>query len=225
MSHHPPYLTHPMYLILPIPLPFLAENPILVLFTNFSLMNTFKLLSLSLLTVLLVSACSPQKASDEVLKIIDAGENESTTDIMETEEPEAMEAMEKEDPQEDAISNDEEAMIKDENKGEGELEPFSYETYSAARFAELKGSRPVVLSFHADWCPTCRALDSKVNKSLDQLPEGAVMLKVDYDKEVELKKEFGITNQTTLVFFNAAGEQIAKEYNPSIEKIATLLNQ
>ncbi|MGE3279129.1 MAG: thioredoxin family protein [Candidatus Altimarinota bacterium] len=100
---------------------------------------------------------------------------------------------------------------------------FTYEDYSEERFNELKGNRPVVLNFHADWCPNCRALDKLVKENLARLPENAVMLKVNYDKATALKQQYGITVQTTLVFFNAQGEQVAKEFNPKLEKMIELL--
>lgn len=123
---------------------------------------------------------------------------------------------------EDEKTMEDEKMMEDE-KAMNET-AFSVETYTAARFAELKGNTPVVINFHATWCPVCRALDQKLADNMAQLPAGTVMLKADFDDEQELKKELGITQQTTLVFYNAAGEKVAQEYNPSIEKISKLLS-
>jgi len=92
-----------------------------------------------------------------------------------------------------------------------------YIPYSQEALNELKGQRPFVLFFHASWCPTCRRLDGNLNSKSDEL-DSAVILKANYDSESELKKEYKVTVQHTLVFFNADGT-IAKK------KIGTLFDE
>ena len=72
--------------------------------------------------------------------------------------------------------------------------------YSAAALAEAqKADMPVALHFRADWCPTCRAQD-KVLESLKSEPGlGVTVLSVNYDTEKDLKKQFKISSQSTLV--------------------------
>ncbi|MDP3976203.1 MAG: thioredoxin family protein [bacterium] len=99
----------------------------------------------------------------------------------------------------------------------------TYEAYSSARFAELKGKQPVALFFHASWCSTCRKMDGVFNSKLSELPAGSTILKVDYDTETELKKEFGVTTQSIVVFLNAKGEVVGKHSDPSLDKVKELL--
>lgn len=73
-----------------------------------------------------------------------------------------------------------------------------YEVYSPERVATA-GNNTVLLFFHADWCPTCRALDADINAHLSAIPEGVMILKVDYDKETALKQKYGVTVQHTIV--------------------------
>jgi thioredoxin 1 len=66
----------------------------------------------------------------------------------------------------------------------------------------LQSGATVVLDFHANWCPTCRA-QSKAFETLlkeDKLA-GLTLYKVDYDKSDDLKKKYGVMKQSTLVLF------------------------
>lgn len=64
-----------------------------------------------------------------------------------------------------------------------------------------------VLFFHAKWCPSCKALDSSLTKSV---PAGLQVVKVDYDAAKDLKKKYGVTTQHTLVQVDASGKQLKK---------------
>lgn len=79
--------------------------------------------------------------------------------------------------------------------------------YSAAALAEAqKADMPVALHFRADWCPTCRAQD-KVLESLKSEPGlGVTVLSVNYDTEKDLKKQFKISSQSTLVVLKGQKE-------------------
>ncbi len=68
----------------------------------------------------------------------------------------------------------------------------------------------VVLSFHAPWCPTCRALDNNINANLGTIPAKTVIVKTDYDSSNDLKRKYGVTYQHTLVQIDASGNKIKK---------------
>jgi thiol-disulfide isomerase/thioredoxin len=98
---------------------------------------------------------------------------------------------------------EEKVMMKDE------MMKGSYEAYSPEKIAKAeKGD--VVLFFHASWCPSCRGLSSDIESNMSSIPEGVTILKVDYDKEVELKKKYGVTSQHTLVQVDKDGNLIKK---------------
>lgn len=80
--------------------------------------------------------------------------------------------------------------------------------YSALALAEAqKADKPVALHFRADWCPTCRAQD-KVIESLKSEPGlDLTVLAVNYDTEKELKRQFNIRGQSTLVVLHGAKER------------------
>jgi thioredoxin 1 len=95
----------------------------------------------------------------------------------------------------------------------------SYEAYSPEKIARAEAG-DVVLFFHASWCPSCRGLNASLEAGIKSIPEGVTILKVDYDKEVELKKKYGVTYQHTLVQVDANGNQIKKwSGSGSLEKL------
>lgn len=56
-----------------------------------------------------------------------------------------------------------------------------------------------VLFFHATWCPTCKAADQDINENLDSIPSDMSILKVDYDTNKNLRKQYKVTIQHTFV--------------------------
>ncbi|GAA4878555.1 thioredoxin family protein [Serinicoccus chungangensis] len=66
---------------------------------------------------------------------------------------------------------------------------------------------PVVLFFHADWCPDCRATDESLTTA--GLPEGLTVVKVDFDERTDLRRTYGVHQQHTFVQVDADGEGIA----------------
>jgi thiol-disulfide isomerase/thioredoxin len=93
-----------------------------------------------------------------------------------------------------------------------------YIDYTAEKLNEYKGSKPVALFFHATWCPTCRVLNNDLEESLPNLT-GMTVLKVDYDTETELKKEYEITDQHTVVFLDASGNIADKKDHPTLNDV------
>jgi thioredoxin 1 len=99
--------------------------------------------------------------------------------------------------------------VKAVEKGDMMMKAGTYESYSEEKLM-LAETGDVILSFHASWCPSCRALDADIMKRMDAIPEGVHILKVDYDTATELKKKYGVTVQNTLVQVDATGTLIAK---------------
>jgi thiol-disulfide isomerase/thioredoxin len=123
--------------------------------------------------------------------------------VMQKEDKEAMMAKENMDEQ---TMEDKEAMM---DKDEAMMKAGAYEAYSADKIARAE-TGDVVIFFHASWCPSCRGLNSSIESNLKSIPEGVTILKADYDKETELKKKYGVTNQHTLVQVDKEGNLIKK---------------
>ncbi len=109
--------------------------------------------------------------------------------------------------------NTESMMEKDEtsmmDKSDTMMKSGSYEAYSADKLARAENG-DVVLFFHASWCPSCRGLNTNIESNQKSIPEGVSILKLDYDKETELKKKYGVTTQHTLVQVDKDGNLIKK---------------
>ena len=85
----------------------------------------------------------------------------------------------------------------------------TFEAYSPDKLA-LANDGTVVLFFHANWCPSCRGLENDINAKLGQIPANTHILKLDYDTETELKKQYGVIRQHTLVVVDADGTELKK---------------
>jgi thiol-disulfide isomerase/thioredoxin len=85
----------------------------------------------------------------------------------------------------------------------------TFEDYSSEKLA-LAVDGTVVLFFHANWCPSCRGLESDLNANLGDIPANTHILKLDYDTETALKKKYSVIRQHTLVVVDADGNEIKK---------------
>ncbi len=80
--------------------------------------------------------------------------------------------------------------------------------YSAAAFAAAqKSGEPVVLHFHATWCPTCKAQDQAFEALKADPSLKVTLMQADYDTEKALEKQMKVTAQSTLVVFHGADER------------------
>jgi thiol-disulfide isomerase/thioredoxin len=108
-------------------------------------------------------------------------------------------------PEEKEMMNEDEGMESKDTM----MKVGSYETYAPEKLARAE-TGDVVLFFHASWCPSCRGLSTDIESNMSAIPEGVSILKVDYDKEIELKKKYGVTYQHTLVQVDKDGNLIKK---------------
>lgn len=84
----------------------------------------------------------------------------------------------------------------------------TYQEYDEALVPTLAQKGKVVIFFHASWCPTCTALDEDLIATEADFPDGLHVLKADFDTEINLRKEFGVTLQHTLVQVDADRKKI-----------------
>jgi thioredoxin 1 len=69
-------------------------------------------------------------------------------------------------------------------------------------FDELIGSdEPVLIDFSAEWCKPCKKISSMLNQLVDELDEDLLVVKIDVDKNVALKKKFKLEAVPTLMLF------------------------
>ncbi len=98
--------------------------------------------------------------------------------------------------------------------------PGTYQDYSANALANA-GTNTRILFFHAPWCPQCRALDADITKM--GVPDGLSIFKVDYDSNTDLRKQYGVTLQTTVIKVDASGVKQAMFVPYSDPSLANML--
>lgn len=131
------------------------------------------------------------------------------TSNKETSNPLGSSSAEQEVTQQDTMeqqSSTENSTIEEESVGQSS---GSYETYSFSKLARAEEG-DVILFFHADWCPSCRALENDIEANLSSIPSEVTILKTNYDTETALRQKYGITYQHTLVQVDSDGNMIAK---------------
>ena len=82
-----------------------------------------------------------------------------------------------------------------------------YLEYSESRLESAK-EEFIVLFFHANWCPTCKAFEEKVLS--EEIPENIKILKVDFDTNTELRKKYNILTQTSFVLVDNDGNLLKR---------------
>jgi thiol-disulfide isomerase/thioredoxin len=112
-------------------------------------------------------------------------------------------------------SDDGDGVIIEEEDGfgndlaDGTTEPGEYLDYDASLLSRADDG-DVVLFFHAGWCPTCKALERDIKNNMSDIPEDLTILKLNYDKESELKKKYAVVIQHTLIQVDSSGNEITK---------------
>jgi thioredoxin 1 len=81
--------------------------------------------------------------------------------------------------------------------------PFNQVAFDQARAA----GRPVVVYFHADWCPTCR-VQQPIVAALAQEPgfKAVTIYEADYDTQTALEAALNVRQQSTFVVFRQGHE-------------------
>ncbi len=92
--------------------------------------------------------------------------------------------------------------------------PGTYQTYDAAKIA-ASDAEYILLFFHATWCPSCRALDADITANAAAIPPGVEIYKIDYDTATELKRQYGVTRQHSIIEITAAGVAESSVSHPS----------
>lgn len=81
--------------------------------------------------------------------------------------------------------------------------PFDKAKFDAA----LAQGKPVIVDFSASWCPTCKQQKPIVAALMKEKKLQPVTLFVaDFDFEEDLKKQLGVTMQSTFVVFKSGKE-------------------
>lgn len=101
-----------------------------------------------------------------------------------------------------------------------------YQPYSEAALAAAGPDDTVVLFFSASWCSTCKVLRDDISTNQESIPDDVRILLVDFDDSTELKQQYEVTFQHTLVQVDRTGVGIARwQQSRSLEEIlATIVD-
>lgn len=79
-----------------------------------------------------------------------------------------------------------------------------YTEYDADAIAQSNAEH-ILLFFKASWCPSCRALDADIIANTKDIPAGVEIYTVDYDTATDLKRQYGITTQHSIIEISSDG--------------------
>jgi len=82
----------------------------------------------------------------------------------------------------------------------------NYESLDQVKTVAAKG--PAIVYFHAEWCPVCQSAMLNYRARWDEVQPGITLILADYDKETDLKAEFGVTYQNTYVQVGIDGKAL-----------------
>jgi len=71
-------------------------------------------------------------------------------------------------------------------------------------------NKTVVLFFNATWCSECEKTRRDLAANKGKFPAGLTIVDIDYDTNVDLRRQYGVTVQHTFVKVNAAGDEVKK---------------
>ena len=97
---------------------------------------------------------------------------------------------------------------------------FTMEAFKAAQ----KAGKPILVDVWASWCPTCKA-QGPVLKTLlaDPKNKDMVMLRVNFDTQLDVLKAFNVQSQSTLIVFKGAKETGRSVGDTDVSSIAALM--
>ncbi len=103
-----------------------------------------------------------------------------------------------------------------------ETKPFDQATFQALQAA----GKPILIDVYADWCPTCKAQEPIVSELLTRLQfAGYTRLKVNFDTQKDVRRIFGVSQQSTFIVFRGGKELGRSTGDTRRESIALLLGK
>lgn len=97
---------------------------------------------------------------------------------------------------------------------------FSQFAFEAAQAA----GKPILVDVWASWCPICaRQAPTLARLSADPAFKDMLILRVDYDKQKDIVRAFGVRMQSTLIVFHGTRETARAVGETDPESIRALL--
>ncbi|MBB6188711.1 thioredoxin family protein [Rhodanobacter sp. MP7CTX1] len=92
--------------------------------------------------------------------------------------------------------------------------------FNQAKFDQAKAAgQPVVVYFHADWCPTCRVQQPIVARlAAEPQLKAVTIFEADFDTETALEKTLKVGQQSTFVVFKH-GQEVSRSTGQTQEPV------
>lgn len=101
-------------------------------------------------------------------------------------------------------------------------QPYTPEAFAAAQ----KAGKPILVAVHATWCPICKQQIPILDRlSKDGKFKDMTILRVDFDDQKPVVREFGVQKQSTLIVFKGDKEVGRSTGETKAEPIEALLTK
>jgi thioredoxin 1 len=65
----------------------------------------------------------------------------------------------------------------------------------------INGDKPVLVDFHAKWCPPCRLMEPELKQFAEEYKKQIRVLKIDVDKNPQTANQFNVQGVPTIILF------------------------
>ena len=95
-----------------------------------------------------------------------------------------------------------------------------------AKFNEIiKGEKPVLVDFYAEWCGPCKAMSPILKEVAEKVQGNAKIIKIDVDKNQQAASVYKVRGVPTLILFKN-GKQVWRQSGVvQASELINLINQ